>query len=154
MLIKITFFLIFNIVWLGLTGFNLDLQSIIIGSIISLLITIGAAKLEILPKKSSFKLNSLGYIIWLLKEIVMSSIAVSKIAWSKNIFIEPIIAPIKTIQKDETGIVIYANSITLTPGTVTLSVMGDNLLVHALDVSFMNDLQNGEMDNRIKTILN
>ncbi len=153
MLIKIIFFLIFNFVWLGLSGFDLNSKTIIISCFISLIITLCALKIDLLPKKLRFKFASLGYIIFILKEILMSSITVSKIAWQRNIFIEPILAPIKTIQDSEIGIVIYANSITLTPGTVTLSVMGNDLLVHALDTSFMKDLQKGEMDNRIKKIL-
>jgi multicomponent Na+:H+ antiporter subunit E len=48
---------------------------------------------------------------------------------------------------------VYANSITLTPGTVTLSIEGKNFLVHALDYDFMSELQTGEMDKRIKQII-
>ncbi len=83
----------------------------------------------------------------------MSAWTVSKIAWRKHIILQPSLEPIKTIQDDDVGTVIYANSITLTPGTVTLSVDGKNLLVHALDYDFMSELQEGEMDRRIKRII-
>ena len=49
--------------------------------------------------------------------------------------------------------VIYANSITLTPGTVTLSTEDNKLLVHALDIRFMKDLQDGIMDKTIEGII-
>ena len=76
----------------------------------------------------------------------------SKIAWRRHIILQPSLEPIKTIQTNDVGITVYANSITLTPGTVTLSVEGNNLLVHALDDVFMSGLQDEEMDNRIKSI--
>ena len=83
----------------------------------------------------------------------MSAWAVSMIAWRKHIILNPSLEPIKTIQDNDIGIVVYANSITLTPGTVTLSVEGKNFLVHALDYDFMSELQTGEMDKRIKQII-
>ena len=83
----------------------------------------------------------------------MSAIAVVKIACRKNLGIQPVLEPVKSVQKTDIGTVIYANSITLTPGTVTLSVEGNTLLVHALDLQFMHALQEGEMDNRIKKVI-
>ena len=49
--------------------------------------------------------------------------------------------------------VIYANSITLTPGTVTLSTEDNKLLVHALDIKFMRDLEDGTMDRKVGEII-
>ena len=112
-----------------------------------------AWKLKLLPDKNVFKLSAIFYTIWLLKEIFMSSIAVVRITCRKNLGIQPILEPIKSIQNTDIGLVTYANSITLTPGTVTLSIEGNNLLVHALDLQFMNDLQEGEMDRRVKQII-
>jgi len=112
-----------------------------------------AWKLKLLPDKNVFKLSAIFYTIWLLKEIFMSSIAVVRITCRKNLRIQPILEPIKSIQNTDIGLVTYANSITLTPGTVTLSIEGNNLLVHALDLQFMNDLQEGEMDKRVKQII-
>ena len=83
----------------------------------------------------------------------MSALAVSRIAWRKHIILQHSLEPIKTIQTSDIGTLVYANSITLTPGTVTLSVDGKNLLVHALDHDFMTGLQTGEMDKRVKKIV-
>ena len=44
---------------------------------------------------------------------------------------------------------IYGNSITLTPGTLTVEVDQDNLFVHALCDSSLNELEVGEMDKRV-----
>ncbi len=153
MLIKLVSFLIFILIWTGLTGFATEwqqLQYILAASVLTLLFAI---KLKLLPQKNVFRISAIFYCLWLLKEIVMSAWAVSRIAWRKHIILQSSLEPIKTIQDSDVGIVVYANSITLTPGTVTLSVEGKNLLVHALDDNFMTGLQTGEMDKRVKKII-
>jgi multicomponent Na+:H+ antiporter subunit E len=153
MLIKIVSLIAFIAVWVGLTGVHTEMQLIIFMFVAPLLTFVFALRLNLLPVKNVFKISTIFYIIWLLKEIFMSSIAVIKIACRRNLKIQPLLEPVKSIQNTDIGIVVYANSVTLTPGTVTLSTKGDSLLVHALDLQFMNDLQEGEMDNRVKNII-
>jgi len=153
MLIKIISLITFIAIWVGLTGVHDEVQLIIFMFAAPFLTFIFAWKLKLLPDKNVFKLSAIFYTIWLLKEIFMSSIAVVRITCRKNLRIQPILEPIKSIQNTDIGLVTYANSITLTPGTVTLSIEGNNLLVHALDLQFMNDLQEGEMDRRVKQII-
>jgi multicomponent Na+:H+ antiporter subunit E len=153
MLIKIVSLIAFITLWVGLTGVHDEVQLIIFMFAAPLLAFIFALRLKLLPGKNVFKFSAIFYIIWLLKEIFMSSIAVVRISCRKNLGIQPILEPIKSIQNTDIGLVTYANSITLTPGTVTLSIEGNNLLVHALDLQFMKDLQEGEMDNRVKKII-
>ena len=54
-----------------------------------------------------------------------------------------------TSQETELGQVIYANSITLTPGTVTIAIDKDIMVIHALTVGSATGLQTGEMDRRV-----
>ncbi len=56
---------------------------------------------------------------------------------------------IKVSQKTPLGTVIYANSITLTPGTLTIEVDQGDFFVHALCDSSLNELDIGEMDRRV-----
>ncbi|MDP4709022.1 MAG: Na+/H+ antiporter subunit E [Rickettsiaceae bacterium] len=153
MLIKIISLIAFISIWIGLTGVHTEVQLVIFAFAAPLLTLILAWRLKLLPAKNVYKISAIFYVIWLLKEIFMSSIAVVKIACRKNLGIQPMLEPVKSIQNTDIGLVTYANSITLTPGTVTLSTEGNNLLVHALDLQFMNDLQEGEMDNRVKKII-
>jgi len=153
MLIKVVLFIILIAIWTGLAGIHDEMQLIIFMFAAPLITFIFAWKLKLLPAKNVFKIGAIFYVVWLLKEILMSSIAVVKIACRKNLRIQPMLGPIKSIQKTDIGLVTYANSITLTPGTVTLSTENNVLLVHALDLQFMNDLQEGEMDNRVKKII-
>jgi multicomponent Na+:H+ antiporter subunit E len=52
-------------------------------------------------------------------------------------------------QHSELGLVIYANSITLTPGTVSLEVAPGTIRVHALHPDILKDLYDGDMDARV-----
>jgi len=90
-----------------------------------------------------------GYYAWLIKEIILSNIMVVKHIWLGNKSISPTLSTIKVTQKTDIGKVIYANSITLTPGTITINMEGDQFLVHALLRESIDDLQTGEMDRRV-----
>ena len=100
----------------------------------------------------SFKLP--GYFLWLLKELVLSNIAVVKCIWLGNDSISPTMTTITMSQKTDLGKVIYANSITMTPGTVTVDLVGDKLTVHALQKESIDELQAGEMDRRVRQLEN
>lgn len=145
----------FLAIWLGLVGIKFNAIHIITAVLVPILVMSFADKLSLIPQNLDFNFfKSIKYFLWLTREIIMSSIAVSKIAWCQNIAIYPSIQPIVSVQATELGIVIYANSITLTPGTVTLSTEDNKLLIHALDIKFMEDLQDGNMDRKISEIIN
>jgi multicomponent Na+:H+ antiporter subunit E len=90
-----------------------------------------------------------GYYVWLIKEIVLSNLQVVKHIWLGNKSISPTFVTITASQKSEIGRIIYANSITLTPGTVSVDLDGDQILVHALLRESIADLEAGEMDRRV-----
>jgi multicomponent Na+:H+ antiporter subunit E len=93
-----------------------------------------------------------GYFLWLLKELVVSNIAVVKHIWLGNKSISPTFTTITASQKTDMGKVIYANSITMTPGTVAVSLMGDKIMVHALVKENIDALKTGEMDRRVSRL--
>jgi multicomponent Na+:H+ antiporter subunit E len=72
------------------------------------------------------------YLAWLLGEIVKSNIAVIARVLGPRSAIDPAMVTVKTKARTELGKALFANSITLTPGTVTVDVDGDELKVHAL----------------------
>jgi multicomponent Na+:H+ antiporter subunit E len=92
------------------------------------------------------------YLFWLLWEIVKANIDVAKRILDPSLPISPTVFTLKPTQPTELGHVIYANSITLTPGTVTLEVTRDELQVHALSQEAADDLAKGEMDRRVTWI--
>lgn len=87
----------------------------------------------------------LPYIIW---EIVKANIDVTKAIFNPT-SISPRIFRTKASQKTGTARVIYANSITLTPGTITLDMRGDDLLIHALTKDTQAGVESGDMDRRV-----
>lgn len=90
-----------------------------------------------------------GFHLWLTRKIVFANISVVKHIWLGNKTISPVLATIKANQKTDMGKVIYANSITLTPGTVAVDLAGNKITVHALLRENIEVLQAGEMDHRI-----
>ena len=96
-----------------------------------------------------------GYLIWLCREIITSNIATGRIILKGSTDEEWFEVP--ATQTTDAGIVTYANSITLTPGTVTVDVTSDRdgktrFLVHALHPDFGDDVRDGEMDRRVSAV--
>jgi multicomponent Na+:H+ antiporter subunit E len=89
---------------------------------------------------------------WLGRQVVRSNLDVTRRIWTPGRTISPTVVRVKSSQTTALGKVIYANSITLTPGTVTLSIEGDELLVHALTREDAQTLQQGEMDRRVSEL--
>lgn len=69
---------------------------------------------------------------WLLREIIKSSLEVARLVLSPSLPISPTMVELTTREASDTGKVILGNSITLSPGTVTIDVYEDRLLVHCL----------------------
>jgi len=86
---------------------------------------------------------------WLGVEIVKSSFDVARRVLSPSLPISPTVFEVDSSQLTSMGRVVYANSITLTPGTVTLDIQGTRLRVHALSRDTIEYLVSGEMDRRV-----
>lgn len=102
---------------------------------------------ESLPVHLMFR--SWRYLPWLLVEIVKSNIGVAKIILDPALPMRPHILRTESSQTTDVGRVIFANSITLTPGTITLAIRKGEVVVHALADPFADGLQTGEMNKRV-----
>jgi len=89
------------------------------------------------------------YWAWLALEVVKANLDVTRRIWTPGKSISPTVVRLKLSQQTALGKVIYANSITLTPGTVTLAIEDDEILVHALSRADAATLQTGEMDRQV-----
>lgn len=89
------------------------------------------------------------YLVWLLWEIVKSNIDVIRLVWQRKPAISPTVFRVRVSQKTDLGRVFYANSITLTPGTITLDVQDDMFEVHALTRAGAEGVQQGDMDRKV-----
>ncbi len=89
----------------------------------------------------------LNYLIWLFKEILKSNLSTAKVIINGQV--EPETFTVKTSQITDVAKVTYANSITLTPGTVTTKIQKGVLEVHALNSDFGKDVRTNEMDKKV-----
>jgi len=127
-----TIFLFF--IWMGLT-MSLSTQELTTGFIVSFIIALLYVKNYESSDKFSF--NPIAYIIYLvvfLKNLVLSNWDVARRVIDPKLPINPGIVAIKTNLKEDYKKLMLANSITLTPGTITLDVKDDTLYIHWIDV--------------------
>ena len=89
----------------------------------------------------------LNYLIWLFKEILKSNLSTAKVIINGKV--EPETFTVKASQLTEVAKVTYANSITLTPGTVTTKMHKNVFEVHALNADFGNDIRTNKMDKKV-----
>ncbi|MFT5507903.1 MAG: multicomponent Na+:H+ antiporter subunit E [Hyphomicrobiaceae bacterium] len=94
-------------------------------------------------------LGTITYFPWLLWEIVKAAWAVTRVIIDPRLPISPTMTRIRATQTTPTGINVYANSITLTPGTITTGVEDNMLTVHAIVGDGADDLEGGGMDARV-----
>lgn len=90
----------------------------------------------------------LAYYPWLIKETVLAAWDVSKRILNPHLPISPALVEFVPLQKTDVGLVIHANSITLTPGTISVEAEHGRFLVHALTEEGARSLAGSEMDRR------
>lgn len=146
-----TFLILFGF-WVLLSG-KYDFFHLTLGVICSLLVAflnhdLLFANARVGDAKVIFQ-RFIAYIPWLLYQIVSSNIHVALVALSKNKPIDPRIIRFKTKLESDISWVTLANSITLTPGTITMDIKDGEFFVHALDKKVADDLNAGEMEDRV-----
>ena len=150
MIIKaLLLFVFYFVIWLLLSGhYDPLLLTLGVLSCITCLYVTWKAKFideEGLPLHLLIRLPI--YTLWLFKEIIKANFDTAKIIILNNP--DPQNFRVKSSQKTEAGKVTYANSITLTPGTVTTVLDGDILEVHALSSDMADDVKSGVMDKKV-----
>lgn len=89
------------------------------------------------------------YVIWLAREVVKANIDVTRLVLARDLRLSPVVVRLPAKQHSVIGRVIYANSITLTPGTVAIELDDDSVDVHALTEAGVADLETGDMHDRV-----
>ncbi len=127
-----------------------------LGLLSCLLVTTIAARMALVgravyPNRIKF-LGLLHYLIWLSYQIVLSNVDVSRRILLGRSTISPTVVRVPSTQRSRFAQVIYANSITLTPGTVSINVRDKEIRVHALTREAALSLLRGEMDRRVSEL--
>lgn len=140
------------LLWELLSGY-FKTNLIVLGIISCVFVTILSIKLKIYSKQHErirINLKLPLYIPWLLKEIIKSNLHVARCILSSNESIQPQLVTIKPSQKTNAGIAVHANSITLTPGTISIDIKDNNeILVHALTNNTAQGIINGDIDKQV-----
>jgi multicomponent Na+:H+ antiporter subunit E len=94
-------------------------------------------------------ISSLVYFPWLMWEVIKSNFAVARLILSPSLQLKPAVFTVTSTQESDVFRVIYANSITLTPGTLTIGVNDRVFRVHAIADGFREELRTNRMDKRV-----
>jgi multicomponent Na+:H+ antiporter subunit E len=138
--------------WLALSGHYTPFL-ISVGAVCSIACVLVARRLKTVDQEGQpIELfgRAFTYFPWLIWEIVKSAWSVTKIILHPRLPISPTMTVVDASQRTAAGIATYANSITLTPGTITTAVRANRLTVHALVRDGALDLEAGGMDARVK----
>jgi multicomponent Na+:H+ antiporter subunit E len=137
--------------WLLLSGL---FKALLIGlGVVSVIVVVWIAhRMDVIDHEGHpihLTVRAFFYWPWLAVKIIKANMDVARVIVRRKLPINPALIEIKATQETELGQVVYANSITLTPGTVTVAIAKDIMTVHALTQDAAEDLQSGEMDRRV-----
>ncbi len=92
------------------------------------------------------------YFPWLMKEIFIANVNVARVILNPKLPISPVVTHFRASQESDLGKTIYANSITLTPGTITTSIQGQDLEIHALTLKDIDGREEDQMNHRVSWV--
>ena len=144
--------ILYGLIWIAFSG-HFDFLLLFFGVLSVLIVLSTLRRMRIVdgtPVK--FQMNLLSFIkycFWLMKEILKSNITVSKTILSPQIKIKQNMFNAPLTPRSEAAQVIFANSITLTPGTITVETEEKSLLVHSLNFSDSTEDEIADIGNRV-----
>ena len=150
----LTFVFLF-VIWIVLSG-KFDPFHLALGVISSAFVTVISSDLYFSDRtikifaRAQQMVRFAGYLIWLIYQIALANLHILRLALSPKGLaeVEPRVVRFKSILKSEFARYVLANSITLTPGTVTIKVEDNEFWVHVISRTSSRSLE-GEMESRI-----
>ena len=143
-----------TVLWFLLSGYFIPL-TLALGVISVLFVLWLAHRMDVIDHESHpihMTAKGIGYYFWLLWEIIKSNFNVTIAILSGPRSVTPSLFKVQASQTSDVGKVTYANSITLTPGTVAILVEDNKFTVHSLTSAAKEGLQSGEMDRKITAL--
>ncbi|MDZ7782036.1 MAG: Na+/H+ antiporter subunit E [Halioglobus sp.] len=148
--------LVLSLLWLAMSGVYKPLMYILGAGSVAFVVWVSrrmdVVGVEHNPVLYSWRLPI--YWLWLFGEIVKSNIEVARAAISPRKWVQPSVVKVPMKLASPVAKVTYANSVTLTPGTVTLLLENDYLEAHALLESSARGLRSGAMERKIAWLEN
>ncbi|KGE02981.1 Na(+) H(+) antiporter subunit E [Pseudohaliea rubra DSM 19751] len=137
--------------WLALSA-TLSPGHLVLGALLSGLIAWVNPVMK--PQRRLSLLAALAYQPWLLGRILKSGLHVSRLILTPSLPIAPRLVRQRTGLSSDGELVALGNSITLTPGTVSIDVCPGEVLVHVIDEASADDLVSGRLERRIRGVFN
>ena len=142
---------LFFLIWVALSGkFNYLHLTIGLG------LSFGIAWLNTFPLTGDrirvSWLGMLAYIPWLFSRILASSMHMARLILDPKLPIDPHLFDHNISLPNQAAVVLFGNSITLTPGTITVEVSSDQLTVHSIDPPSSNDILSGTLEKKVKSV--
>ena len=137
--------------WLGLSG-QLNILMLSLGLASTLFIVYIAHRMDVIDHEeypAHMTALLLGFWLFLSREVIIANIDVLKRIFKPGKNISPQLFELPLTHKTDLSRVIYANAITMTPGTVSVNINKKTITVHSLSVEAANDLRSGRMAQAI-----
>ena len=139
-------YLIFLALWIIFNG-KVTLEIVLFGLVIAAALDFFVIKFMDYRPQTTLKAirllpQMLLYFLVLLREIFKANIQTTKLLYSAKYEVEPLLVTFRPGLKTDTARVVLANSITLTPGTITVTLEGDEFVVHFLDKELADGIEN------------
>ena len=139
-------YLIFLALWIIFNG-KVTLEIVLFGLVIAAALEFFVIKFMDYRPQTTLKAirllpQMLLYFLVLLREIFKANIQTTKLLYSAKYEVEPLFVTFRPGRKNDTARVVLANSITLTPGTITVTLEGDEFVVHCLDKELADGIEN------------
>ena len=149
-------YLLFVFAWIIFNG-NITLEILIFGVVIATVMLAFMCKYMDYSLKKELNVYKksiwgLVYIGLLIREIIKSNLAIIPRILTIEEEMEPVIVKFRTTLKSDFTRMLLANSITLTPGTITISLEGDEYTIHCLDTSLADGLENSVFEKALKKL--
>jgi multicomponent Na+:H+ antiporter subunit E len=152
MLHAASLFVLFYAFWLLMSGHYTPFL-LAVGAAVSAAVVWFAHRMDVADREGHpihLGPSALTYWPWLVKEILKSALDVSRIVLDPKLPATPTVARFKPRQKSVVGLVTHANSITLTPGTLSIEVGPEQFVVHGLTRAGAEGCIDSEMDRRVE----
>ena len=149
-------YLLFLLAWIIFNG-NITLEILIFGVVIAGVMLAFMCKFMDYSLKKEVNVYKksiwfMAYVVVLLREIVKANLAIIPKILTVEEEMDPIIVKFRTSLKSDFTRMLLANSITLTPGTITVALEDDEYTIHCLDTSLAEGLENSDFEKALKKL--
>ena len=149
-------YLLFLLAWIIFNG-NITLEILIFGVVIAAVMLAFMCKFMDYSLKKELNVYKksiyfVAYAVVLLREIVKANLAIIPRILTIEEEMDPVIVKFRTSLKSDFTRMLLANSITLTPGTITVALEDDEYTIHCLDTSLAEGLENSDFEKALKKL--